>query len=312
MEVGDSVQFSAVTRDGSNNVLTGRVISWSSSNTAVATVSASGLARTLAAGVAQISATSETKIGAATLTVTSPPPPGSGPVWRGNEPAGMTSINERSFSALNEDPSWENLSNPGATIVADATAPHSPSGTVHINYPAGYAGGDSPESTEISVGSYRVFYFCYWIKHSLNWQGHNTGISKHGYVWMGNSPLFVYEADGAGSAPLVTRMALQLVVAQPNSDGWYPQNLLPNATFTRGQWDYVEILLTGNTAGSADGSMDVYLNGAHVSHWTGIQYSSGTTAWNLFRIYPVWGGIGDVVTADQYLAWDHVYMSGKN
>jgi hypothetical protein len=26
----------------------------------------------------------------------------------------------------------------------------------------------------------------------------------------------------------------------------------------------------------------------------------------------VWGGIGDVVNADQYLAWDHVYMSGKN
>jgi hypothetical protein len=224
----------------------------------------------------------------------------------------MTSINERSFNALNEDPRWENLSSPYATIVTDATAPRSPSNTVHFNYPAGFLGGDSPENTEISVGSYRVFYFCYWIKHSSNWQGHITGISKHGYVWMGNSPLFVFEADGAGSDPLRTRMALQGVVAQPNSNGWYTQNLDPNATFTRGQWDYVEILLTGNTSGTANGVMDVYLNGVHVSNWTGIQYSSGTTQWNLFRIYPVWGGIGDVVNGDQYLAWDHVYMSGKN
>ena len=314
LQAGGTVQFSAVTRDANNNVLTGRAISWSSSNTAVATVSASGVGTAVAAGTVQVRATSESQIGSATLTVTSPPPPppGGGPVWRGNEPSGMTAINERSFNSLNEDPAWENLSSPDATIVTDATAPQSPSNTVHFNYPAGFLGGGSAENTEISVGSYRVFYFCYWIKHSSNWQGHLTGISKHGYVWMGGNPLFVYEAEGAGNQALHTRMALQGVVAQPNTDGWYGQNLVPNATLTRGQWDYIEILLTGNTSGTANGAMDVYLNGVQVSHWTGIQYSSGTTAWNLFRIYPVWGGIGDVVSADQYLAWDHVYMSGKN
>jgi hypothetical protein len=224
----------------------------------------------------------------------------------------MTSIKERAFNALNEDPSWEDLGGPGATLVSDPTAPQSPSSVVHFNYPAGFPGGGSPENTEVLVGTFRVFYFCYWVKHSPNWQGHVTGISKHGYVWMGNSPLFVYEAEGAGSTPLHARMALQGVVAQPNGDGWYGQNLVPSATFTRGQWDYVEILLTGNTSGTANGAMDVYLNGVHVSHWTGIEYSSATTAWNLFRIYPVWGGIGDVVNADQYIAIDHVYMSGKN
>jgi uncharacterized protein YjdB len=315
VNVGDSVQFSAVTRDANNNVLTGRAIAWNSSNPAVTTVSASGLARTLAAGTAQISATSETQVGNTTLTVTSPPPPpppGGGPVWRGNEPSGMTFINERPFNSLNEDPAWDPMASPGATIASDPSAPKSPSSVLSINFPAGFAGGSAPEFTSITVPAYRVFYFCYWVEHSSNWQGHSTGISKHGYVWMGNNPLFVYEAEGSGSNPLTTRMALQGVVAQPNSDGWYPQNLVPNATFTRGQWDLVEILLTGNTAGNVDGAMDVYLNGVHVSHWTGIQYSSGTTAWDYFRIYPVWGGIGDVVTADQYIRWDHVYMSGKN
>jgi Bacterial Ig-like domain (group 2) len=312
IQIGQTSQATAITRDANNNVLTGRVITWTSSNTGIATVSASGLVTAIAAGSATITALSETKTGTSAITVTDPPPSGGGPVWRGNEPSGMTSIKERSFSSLTEDASWSALESPGASIATDGTAPHSPSGTLHFNYPAGFAGGSSAANSETSVGSYRVFYFCYWIKHSSNWQGHNTGISKHGYVWMGNNPLFVYEAEGAGSGPLSTRMALQGVVAQPNGDGWYGQNLVPSATFTRGQWDYVEILLTGNTSGTADGAMDVYLNGVHVSHWTNIQYSSGTTQWNLFRIYPVWGGIGDVVNADQYLAWDHVYMSGKN
>jgi hypothetical protein len=312
IQLGQTSQATATTLDANNNVLTGRVVTWSSSNTAVSTVSASGLVTAVGAGNATITALSETKTGTSAITVTAPPPPGSGPVWRGNEPSGMTSIKERSFSSLTEDPSWSTLASPGATIATDATAPQSPSSTLHFNYPAGFTGGVSAANTETSVGSYRVFYFCYWIKHSSNWQGHDTGISKHGYVWMGNTPIFVYEADGAGSDPLHTRMALQAVVSQPNADGWYDQNLVPTATFTRGQWDYVEILLTGNTSGTANGAMDVYLNGVHVSHWASIQYSAGTTQWNLFRIYPVWGGIGDVVNADQYLAWDHVYMSGKN
>ena len=318
LQVGSTLQLSGTLRDANNNILTGRVITVSSSNTAVSTVSPSGLVTAVGAGNATITAVSETKAGTSAITVAAgplpppPPPPGSGPVWRGNEPSGMTSIKERSFNSFTEDASWSTLATPGASIGSDASAPHSPSSTLQINYLAGFAGGASPANSETYVGTYRVFYFCYWIKHSSNWQGHNTGISKHGYVWMGNNPLFVYEADGAGSNPLHARMALQGVVAQPNSDGWYTQNLVPSATFTRGQWDYVEILLTGNTSGTVDGAMDVYLNGIHVTHWAGIQYSAGTTQWNLFRIYPVWGGIGDVVTANQYLAWDHVYMSGRN
>jgi hypothetical protein len=303
--IGRTQQLSAVTHDGAGHVLTGRTVTWVSANPAVATVDANGLLTAeIVGGPVEIRATSEGQTGTSSFTVIPVP------VWRGNEPAGMTSIRERSFTSLNEDPDWGNFES-GATIVTDPTAPHSPSNVLRFDYPAGFPGGLAPANTETTIHGYRVFYFCYWIKHSSNWQGHLTGISKHGYVWMGDSPLFVFEADGSGSDPLRTRMALQGVVAEPNSDGWYSQNLVPDATFTRGQWDYVEILLTGNTSGTANGELDVYLNGLHVSHWTGIQYSSETTRWELFRIYPVWGGIDDVVNADQYLEWDHVYMSVK-
>jgi uncharacterized protein YjdB len=74
LNTGQTTQATATTRDANNNVLTGRVISWSSSNSAVATVTGSGLVTAVAAGTAQITATSEGHTGSASLTVTAPAP----------------------------------------------------------------------------------------------------------------------------------------------------------------------------------------------------------------------------------------------
>jgi uncharacterized protein YjdB len=71
---GSSQQLSVVTKDAGGNVLTGRVITWASSNNAVATVSAAGLVTGTGAGNATITATSESKTGSSTVTVTSLPP----------------------------------------------------------------------------------------------------------------------------------------------------------------------------------------------------------------------------------------------
>jgi len=223
----------------------------------------------------------------------------------------MTTLSDRAFNSLNE-PGWGVPVSPGATIVADATAPRSPSNTIHFNYQAGFAGGSGPESSSYTTPNYRVIYLSYYFKYSPNWWGHLTGINKHGYVWTNGNPIFVYEAEGTRDGPLTSRMALQGPVVQPNIDGWYRQNLVPSAQFTRGQWDLMEILLTGNTAGNTDGALDWYMNGVHVGHYTGIQYTTATTPWNWVRIAPVWGGVGDVVPADQYFAIDHYYISAKN
>jgi len=75
--VGQTVQLTATPRDANGNALSGRVVTWSSSNTAVATVSGSGLVTGRAAGSVTITATSEGQSGAATVTVqAAPPPPG--------------------------------------------------------------------------------------------------------------------------------------------------------------------------------------------------------------------------------------------
>ena len=72
---GTTQQLTATTTDSSNNVLTGRTVTWSSTNTAAATVDANGLVTAVASGTATITATSEGKSGMATISVTPLPAP---------------------------------------------------------------------------------------------------------------------------------------------------------------------------------------------------------------------------------------------
>ena len=71
--------FTATLRDSAGGVLTGRVVIWTSTAPAIATVDGSGLATGVAAGAASIIALSEGHADSSALTVTAPPPPGAVP-----------------------------------------------------------------------------------------------------------------------------------------------------------------------------------------------------------------------------------------
>ena len=73
LSTGRTTQLTATPRDASGNPLSGRAVSWTTSNGAVATVSSSGLVTGAAAGSATITATSEGQIGTSAITVTSVP-----------------------------------------------------------------------------------------------------------------------------------------------------------------------------------------------------------------------------------------------
>src|SRR3989449_1970927 len=100
--LGQTVQLTATLRDASGNVLTGRTVTWSSSNLAVATVSGSGLVTAGAvASQATITATSEGQSGTATVTVVSkaaaaagaaPPAAAGGGAGRGEGRAGPHAV----------------------------------------------------------------------------------------------------------------------------------------------------------------------------------------------------------------------------
>ncbi|MEP6763262.1 MAG: Ig-like domain-containing protein [Gemmatimonadaceae bacterium] len=71
--VGETVQLTATTVDAAGNPLTGRTVTWSSSNTSAATVSNTGLVTAVAANTVTITATSEGISGTASVIVIPPP-----------------------------------------------------------------------------------------------------------------------------------------------------------------------------------------------------------------------------------------------
>lgn len=70
---GQTIQLTTTLRDASSHILTGRTVTWATSNAGVATVSASGLVTAVAPGSVTITATSETIPGTSVGTVSDPP-----------------------------------------------------------------------------------------------------------------------------------------------------------------------------------------------------------------------------------------------
>ena len=70
VQAGQTVQLTATPKDAGGTPLSGRTVTWSSSNTAVAAVSNSGLVSGVTPGTATITATSEGKSGTSSITVT--------------------------------------------------------------------------------------------------------------------------------------------------------------------------------------------------------------------------------------------------
>ncbi len=69
--IGQSAQLTATVKDGSGGTLVGRTVSWASGNSAVATVSTTGLVTAVGAGSTTISATADGIKGSATFTTAS-------------------------------------------------------------------------------------------------------------------------------------------------------------------------------------------------------------------------------------------------
>jgi uncharacterized protein YjdB len=86
---GSTAQLTAVTKDAAGNVLTGRVVTWSSNAFGTATVSANGLVTGVAAGSATITATSEGRSGSVVVTVNAALPAPVASVSVSPNPAGV-------------------------------------------------------------------------------------------------------------------------------------------------------------------------------------------------------------------------------
>jgi len=73
VQTGSTLTLAAITYDVNNMALSGRTVTWSSSNAGVAAVSTTGVVSGVSAGTAIVTAASEGYTGTATITVSNPP-----------------------------------------------------------------------------------------------------------------------------------------------------------------------------------------------------------------------------------------------
>ena len=207
-----------------------------------------------------------------------------------NEPSGMTLLTERPFNCSNTticETDWWTSGN--LTIVQDASAPKSASNVGQFTYPAGFVGGSGPGTEEFDFSAQKAtLYVSTWIRFDPNWQGHETGINKLLHFFINGLNRVVISAEGSGSNPLLPTWRLQGLAA-PYFDGVSQTstdvNLRPNVDATiriiRGVWQRYEAVLIANTPGVADGSLQLWIDGAKVLNYAGIMFADagGNSKW---------------------------------
>lgn len=241
-----------------------------------------------------------------------------GAVWRGNEPAGFTTIGERAFDEVDDDPVWDDQDLGPLTFTTDATAPKSPPNIAQAFYAQGSSGGTGRGASVVAGygNNYREFYACYWIKYSDNYQGHDSSNNKNVILYSQGAAFvasLVFENICTGAGPMTPKFIGQDLVV-PNSseyDGWDPNVGDTTRKYIRGQWHLQEWHVVGNTNGNADGEIRWWLDGDMLGEYTGLQFNNGATHWTQFSLLSVWGGIGDTVDEDMSLNFDHCYISAK-
>lgn len=286
---------------------------YTTSNSAVATVSKTGLVTAVAEGSATVRGVTVVSVVAADPAPTPEPAPEPVPIPSGesNEPLGMTMLGERAMAHRNEDPAWDDSES--FTFTTDNGVP-----VARAVYPKGFRGGVAAGMTEFAgFGTkWREMYARYGIKYSPNYYGHDqSGNNKNAFAYSNAFVAsLVFENICSGNGPMVPMFIGQdLIVPRSGEyERWLP-NVAPDARYVRGQRHLQEWHVVGNTAGNADGSIRWWLDGVLVGEYTRLQFNPGATFWTTFKLTSVYGGGSDgVVPADQYVEFDHVYVSGKH
>lgn len=255
---------------------------------------------------------------------TGPPAPTAG---FPNQPSGMIFITDRQFDSkartnsdvgLGGSDGWDGgeYQFPRFTIVADPSAPNGDGQVGQMYYPANLLAGTGPAKAYVYFPpNVREVYMSVWARISSNWVGNEASINKMFFVGVsGGNNQFVFTAYGRDASPLQARMTLQ-GVNDPRSF------LMPNrggsAAIVRNQWQRWEFVLKCNSApNTADGSADLWINGAHVTaaaniNWTVSKYPTRPCSLGQFNWNPTYGGGGASPGVNQYLWFDRVYVSGK-
>ncbi len=268
IRLGGQAQLSAVTETSENTPLTGRVVTWSSSNASVATVDDSGLVTAVAAGSAAITATSDGNSGTSAITVDT------GSSASTDEPPGMILINEQPWDCMACN-GWSYKTEYGwSDIQPDPAAPKSPGHVLRVVFPTTMPRDNGPSNQWLLLarpGRWHEIYVSYWIKWGDPWDSREQG-AKISFMWaQGGS--YIYALQTAGPPYNVG-----MVVGWPPYGYSYGDRGVwhPNVTTTpivTGRWYFVEEYFKyASTPGGSDGIIRWWVNGALNGDFRSVTY----------------------------------------
>ena len=146
--VGQTVTLTATTLDALGNTLTGRIVGWTSSNTAVATVNANGVVTGVTSGTATITASSEGVSGTTSLTVNSVPvatvtvAPSTAAVSVGNSTTLIATVRDGSANVMvNASVTWSTSNAAFATVSSSGVVTGVAPGSATITARSGTVSG---------------------------------------------------------------------------------------------------------------------------------------------------------------------------
>lgn len=322
--IGAPLQLSAVTKDAAGNTLTGRQVAWSSANTSVASVNASGLVTAIAAGSTAITATSEGKTGSSSLTITTSNPNGGcangqpGWIWCDDFEQDRTA-------------QYFEYDNAGGNFVRAPGMGRNGGTAMHAHYGVGavsvgslkLAFGKTPSSTfkpvDAGVANYRELYWRVYFRNEYGWTGGGGGKLTRATVftapdWSQAMIAHLWSSD----PPDETHLQLDPVRGTDSVGNvltvgyndfahftWLGAQRSATAFFDSahvGKWYCVELHLKLNDPGQSNGVYELRVDGNLEASRTGLNFlgSYSTYGINAILLENYWNA-GSPVAQDRYL-----------
>jgi len=309
LAIGNSSQARVVAKDAQGNVLSGKTVSWSSSNTAIATVSSTGVAKGVNAGTDAISATIDGVVGQAPLAVVVPttltaPAPGSGTY----------------ASSTFEDGTINPFYNPwgsGIDVINDPTGGgHGKAARSHYVTDAITQFDDNkallPQNLSIGAGDSLWFQGDFYFPATDNMTASGPSTVQRKLLYWKN------DYSPHPFVMVVTSFGPQMVINTIPTQSFSPtgENIYLPVNITTGVWHTLKVQLKPNTSFIAkDGTLRVWLDGVLVFDHTDMSWTDPTVwAGADLRTYQ-WTNFGvgyqvsSAVAVNEYRYWDNVTFS---
>ncbi len=200
------------------------------------------------------------------------------------------------------------------SIISDPSAPLSPPYVLQGRFPQGMRGGGGPFHIEVRFSPVRVLYQCFGIRLSPGFTNNGNAGTKLAFVYNTytgkphSSSAYLNLFGGASDAGTMG--------VNTEGPGGFNRNMATRFRWSShlGQWHRFEFLMVANTQATANGILQIWVDGVQDTYHTDVKWfldQVAPTGFTRIDITPTYGGGHNPVPYDQFIYIDHWYISGQ-